>query len=320
MLAFREARDKPARGESVAIECPSFDGASPAVRALAAGLEPLRDRLLDALVHGSVATGEAIAYSDLDAVVVIRDRVFERRGLLADTALRLARLQRFMFAFDPLQHHGWFVLTEADLSEYCEAYLPAATLARGKSLLPRPARLTLSLRPGLYEARSNLERLAADVIRQATQAPPRNLYEAKSFLSQLMLLPALYLHARDGVGCSKKESFERARPEFSDRAWSGIEQASAIRLDWAAPENASYVRLQAAVPALRGQIAKRLAPGLSPALRKRLTGGFFDAAARLASKMLERLGRPSPPARAAGCPGSGKPVRRAEERDRRVPA
>ena len=70
----------------------------------------LAGELFDVLVHGSLGTGEEIAYTDFDALVILKDQVFDSPGRLRNVAMKLSRARRFMYEFDPLQHHGWFVL------------------------------------------------------------------------------------------------------------------------------------------------------------------------------------------------------------------
>ena len=61
---------------------------------------------------------------------------------------------------------------------------------------------------------------------------PSNIYQLKSFLSEVMLLPALVFADHYDQAIFKKESFEEARPLFTDAEWSIIEQASSIRSNW----------------------------------------------------------------------------------------
>ena len=58
------------------------------------------------IIHGSLGTDEDIAYSDFDALVIIRQIAFRDPRLLADICQKLTDLQRIMFLQDPLQHHG----------------------------------------------------------------------------------------------------------------------------------------------------------------------------------------------------------------------
>ena len=47
------------------------------------------------------------------------------------------RARRRMYEFDPLQHHGWFVLCESDLRYYCTTYFPPILFDYAKALFPR---------------------------------------------------------------------------------------------------------------------------------------------------------------------------------------
>jgi hypothetical protein len=61
---------------------------------------------------------------------------------------------------------------------------------------------------------------------------PANFYQAKVFMSEVMLLPALYVQARDQKGIFKRESFAAARADFSPSVWSIMDEYSAYRANW----------------------------------------------------------------------------------------
>lgn len=88
----------------------------------------VKDDIYLAILHGSLGTTEVVPYSDFDALVIIKDEVLHDIHRLSHVALRLFQARRFMYAQDPLQHHGWFVLPEQALSSWPEDYLPVEVL------------------------------------------------------------------------------------------------------------------------------------------------------------------------------------------------
>ena len=207
---------------------------NPQVLNMMGKLEHSHEDLLGAYIHGSLATNENILYSDFDALVIIRDAVFDSPARLASLARRLASLRRIMFQFDPLQHHGWFVLTEADLKRYCEAYFPVALFEHSRSLFPdHGLNLKVFVRDSSYESKLFFLELCDSMINRIKNGfRPNNMFQAKSFLSQFMLLPALYLQVINNEGIYKKYSFDIAKKDFPKDDWESMINASRIREIW----------------------------------------------------------------------------------------
>jgi len=140
-----------------------------------------------------------------------------------------------MFEFDPLQHHGWFVLTEADLECYPETYFPHELFKHAKALLPEQGR-KLNLQLNNETSNNPTEpfwNLSSKVITRLSKYDyPKNAYRLKGLLSQFMLLPARFVQGRDGKGVYKKFSFAEARKDFSSEQWTIMDEVSEIRAGW----------------------------------------------------------------------------------------
>lgn len=294
---YRALQQAPAVAcsERLVVEVPVYTGSNAAVQRMRAFLERhLSEDLRGAYVHGSLGSGEEVAYSDFDGLVVLKDEVMVSPHRLARVARDLYRARALMYAFDPLQHHGWFVLTELDLGAYCEAYFPAVLFRHARSLLPGPGeRLTLARR----EARAEMDEAFAALVRTVSRRlrggrPPANLYELKGLLSSFMLLPALYVQARDGAGVWKADSFERARVDFALEAWYCMEVVSAIRRDWHYALSPLRRWALGRPGPLAGRLRRRVAPLIPPDLNARLTPGLYAEMARLTDHMRARLATP----------------------------
>lgn len=248
----------------------------------------LADDVAVCMLHGSLATGEEIAYSDVDALVVLKDEVVRSAQRLAHAARLLSRARTLMYAFDSLQHHGWFVLTEHDLRCHCEAYFPVVLFRYGAMLLPHgPIDIDVAVRDSRAEMLQGFRHLAAAVRSRCDEsARPDDVYELKTLLSHVMLLPSMYVQLRDGEGVWKGRSFGLAEGDFSKRAWRSVETASEIRRRW--PE--AHGR---ALPPLQGplaqKIAKRTAAGIPPALGRHLGDEFYASASALVDEMESRI-------------------------------
>lgn len=270
----------------------SYEGQNQYVRRMMSFLsEHLKEDLIGAYVHGSLGTYEDIAYSDFDALVVLKSEVFESPKRLAISVKKLNHARTIMLDFDPLQHHGWFVLTELDLKFYCNAYFPVELFKYAKSLFDdRELELEIAMRESSSEARTAFEKMANAIISKITNHRyPTNVYQLKGLLSQFMLLPALYLQAKNGCGIYKKESFALARADFDSADWAIMDEVSKIRMNWNYEISAFKKRLISHPHFLSRYFAKRLAPEISKSISNALTAQFYSEMGKLVFLMKEKL-------------------------------
>lgn len=253
--------------------------------------EHLEEDLTGAYVHGSLGTYEEVAYSDFDALVILKDEVFGSPTRLARSARKLSCARTIMLDFDPLQHHGWFVLSEADLRYYCNSYFPAELYSHAKSLFnDKGLELKISLRESNSEIEKAFEKMADTIIRKIeNRRYPTNVYQLKSLLSQFMLLPTLYIQARDGRGIYKKESFDLARIDFDSEEWAIMDEVSEIRADWSYEISPIKKWLMCHPHVLSRYFAKNFAPAIPEKISHVLTTEFYSRIAKLASLMKEML-------------------------------
>jgi predicted nucleotidyltransferase len=201
----------------------------------------LKPYLYGAYLHGSLATNEEIAYSDLDALVILDQKAFASADVLTEVCYKLNQVSQLFYQYDPLQHHGWFVLTEDMLKEFPQIYFPPEIFKKSRSLFSdKGVELELKLdqtskenfeRPFIeicYSLKRNLKQGVAE----------QNAFKLKSIFSQFMLLPALYLQALNRKGIDKKQSFIEAPKHFTETEWEIMDQVSAIRQNWTYELNA----------------------------------------------------------------------------------
>lgn len=282
----------PARAEGVTLAIDAYTGTDAFVRRMMEYLASrLKEDLYAAYVHGSLGTGERIKYSDFDALAVLRNEVFESPGRLIRAASLLRRATRIMHEFDPLQHHGWFVTTQADLASYNNAWFPVEALRQARSLLPDTGReIVVFPRDSAREAREAFLATAGAVIHKLTnRRPPSNVYQLKGLLSEFMLLPALYVQAREGKGVFKKSSFDLARIDFTGDQWRIMDEVSEIRRHWDYPLSAVKRRALCSTHVLRKYFAMHAAPRVPEALANKLDQAFYRAMAALAESMRKRV-------------------------------
>jgi predicted nucleotidyltransferase len=275
------------------IEVEPYSGNNNFVLEMSSRLEnELKKDLLGAYIHGSLATQEEVEYSDFDALVILKDDVFESEERLASAALKLHRLQRIMHEFDPLQHHGWFVMTESMLENYPILYFPPELFEFSKSLLNNQG-LTISiqidelpheefLKPFVQLSNSVLAKLKC--VNQ-----PKNSFVLKGLLSEFMLLPALYLQAKYKHGVYKKDSFRLAENDFEKAEWEIMNEVSTIRAEWGYKLSTLQKTILTSRSFLVRKIARRFAPHVASQISIRINHVFFNEMLNLVILMKNKM-------------------------------
>jgi len=275
------------KGLSKQIPIDAYEGKNSHVLQMMELLSDLPNDLVGAYLHGSLGTYEEIAFSDFDALVIIRDDVLRSPERLSRVAYRIYSAQSIMFDFDPLQHHGWVVLSEADLQDYPEDRFPSELFRHAKSLFVHQGRgLNICTGDSSRNARQGFDNLCRSAAKRiGRRKSMRNMYELKILLSQFMLLPSLYIEMRDGGGVYKKYSFEAARADFSPQDWSIMDDVSSIREQWSYHIPPLARRLMTRPTRLSRYLVKNYSPALPETIRKTLTDDFLHRMTRLISLM-----------------------------------
>ncbi len=194
-------------------------------------LRPVQTHLIGVWLHGSLATADYTAYSDVDALLVLRDEVLEDVTVYQQVKTAILAALYHVFLFDPLQHHGFFVGTAPLLKMWPAAYLPAAALVHARPTGPVLHPVVIHEHRDIAQEKKLFHNLVQQIYR-ATK--PANLYKAKGLLSQFMLLPAAYCQAM-GHPVYKRESFGLVQEQFPVQ-WQPMEEASRIRQEWNPPK------------------------------------------------------------------------------------
>jgi len=193
-------------------------------------LEPY---LIDAYLHGSLSTMDYTEYSDLDTLFIIKQEVLEDPNKIKELERLFIKSTKYLYEFDPLQHHGHFFLTESDLKYYDQAILPLSAIRLSTSILERGNSLTFYVRDSKHESEIRF----IDSIRTVRRYIKKDIsrlntpYYLKGFLSHFMILPVLFLQLR-GEYVSKKDSFEILKERIPHGIWQCMEQVSEIRRNW----------------------------------------------------------------------------------------
>lgn len=261
---------------SQSIAIPNYNGNLELINQISSLINTSYSNLFHAvIVHGSVASDEVIKYSDFDGLLIVKDEYVNTAELkkFKKDSLRL------ILNFDPLQHHGWFQIGESQLKDYPEHYLPLVILKNAKLIfiedginsidviLPSETNYKLSLIKMIQQFENRLE----------TGWKPKNLFQLKSVLSQIMLMPSLYYSAINSKGILKKDSFGAVKMNFNEKEWMPIDIASQIRLDWNYNLNAFQAFLLR-IPHTKIRKIARLffSPKINPEFKVLLSSEFYS--------------------------------------------
>jgi hypothetical protein len=264
-----------------------------AVRPLARARAALRRRLdrdgVRLYLHGSYATLDHTGYSDLDTLAVVSGAIVTDPARLRRCRARFIASLRDLQAFDPLQHHGHFVLTGIDLAGYPEPLFPRAVLARCVTLGGGPEALDARAVPCPELARRRFRALARSLLETDVSRAAADAYRCKRALSVFMLLPALWWQAQ-GRAIGKRESFEALYEVLPDDAVAVFRRAADVRDVWRyrAPRLARAVRRAWFNPLLPAALAAAR-PGPPPrAALAFVRDGLLAAAQDVAALLVRR--------------------------------
>lgn len=292
--AYRALDDLPAPdGLYREYALPSFD---PATHGRVPGLERVRRALLalarrtglEFFLHGSRATLDFTGYSDLDTLVLIPRSVASDAAALRVCRHELIGAWRIVKEFDPLQHHGHFLLSEIDLRAYPDPLFPHVVLERSVAFAATPRILRMCALPAPRLARRIFDETAAGFLATDLARGATNAYRLKSDLSAFMLLPTLWCQAREAP-VAKRDSFPRVYARLSPAATAAFRHAAAIRDGWHYREPAwgHWLRRTWFNPLLPGAV-DAAAPGRLPAsVRGQLDPMFFAAAKNAVRELME---------------------------------
>ena len=184
------------------------------------------------IVHGSVGSNDVIDYSDFDGLLVVKDEYMTSQDLKDFEKASL----RLIYSFDVTEHHGWFKISSSQLKEYPQSYLPKEALDDSALIYPHSEGLILDYKLEEYtDYISPLKSLIASLEKELKRykcLENINVYQLKSFLSKVMLIPAMYYAAVNKRGISKKHSFSAGKEYFESEQWHCIVVSSTIRRHW----------------------------------------------------------------------------------------
>ena len=209
-------------------------------------------------LHGSLATRDySKGWSDVDTLVVVSKQTITDPIALKQFRELCLDAHLWLLAIDPLQHHGFIIVTDLDLEGYPSTFLPPAVLDYAVSMLSGADEITFKQRESHQDAidgflnRYHVFARAAETglfghhayrgeyLKGEFQNAHNGMYQFKYFLESIMNLPAYFLEIQ-GAPCYKRDSFTSCRPLVPQDAWTIIEKASDVRRQWSQRQDHPY--------------------------------------------------------------------------------
>jgi len=184
------------------------------------------------LIHGSFSTQDYVpGVSDLDMLIVINEDTMSHPSKLQRLHEICYRSLHYFYQIDPLQHHGYFVLTPFDLSYFPQTFFPTL-LFDFSTLVFGNASFCVSLRPCDSE-KKNILRSTLDYLGGTNPNGIKNIHAYKTYFGVLQLLPIAYFQYF-GESIYKKDSFEPFIEKFP-RSAEIFKACRRLRFDWRVP-------------------------------------------------------------------------------------
>lgn len=251
----------------------------------------LKDDLFGAYLHGSLATNDVILYSDYDALLILKDKVFTSKKQLVRVATKLSSAQKIMHEYDPLQHHGWFIITESMLKNYPLTYFPPVLFEQSTSMFPNQGlKFEINYDANSADFETPFKNLSESLIAKLVGGfRPNNVFNLKSLLSEFMLLPTLYLQAKLKKGVLKEKSFDLVKNDFDKNDWEIMDRVSVIRKNWFYEISSFQKGLLSNSNSTIRKYSRRFAPDIPKDIMIDLTPEFYNSMAGLARLMKEKI-------------------------------
>jgi hypothetical protein len=224
--ALRYLELPPEHAQSVGVEAwsPTSVEESRLREALAEHLDV--EGVVEVVVHGSLARNTTTGFSDVDAILVVDDEMASDPAGLGMLRSRVFAAGRAILTYQPMQHHGFVVVTRRLLGDLTGATgLPTEALQRSRSLFGRSIEAVLGA-----DARPSRRLEALSVAGRSAATWPHHAWALHRAIAMFELAPALYLQAT-GRPTPKHASFEIARVDFP-ALWRPFDVLRAVREKW----------------------------------------------------------------------------------------
>jgi len=202
-----------------------------------------RGKGIDALLltNSLVDMGYNKGFSDADMVIILNSDIFNDIAGLKFTQKSIIGLSKYLYLFDPLQHHGFFIISPLDRLYYPEANYPLLLFEKTKSFYTTQSKLEFYCRDDSFEKRLAIYK-SIKTLSSFVNVPNNkfnNLFLLKRYISTITLMPVLYSQLL-GTYIYKKDAFDNLDELFGQNT-SLFRLAEEIRASFPNPSRISYL-------------------------------------------------------------------------------
>jgi len=189
----------------------------------------------DLVIIGSYADHTQTPFSDIDGVVIIKPESFKSYKNFRELKKKLDLIAIEYQRIDPLQHHSHWIIFEQELKEYEQSQMPITTL-RDAISIGKDTIVQLS-EGDKSKTNSNLKNILGYQIRDCLDYSKKlfqnglSLYELKSFISSLSLMPALYYQLKNKF-IRKEVAIKKIEKELDRECLKALKFTSELRRKW----------------------------------------------------------------------------------------
>ncbi|QMU64033.1 MAG: hypothetical protein GKR88_06825 [Flavobacteriaceae bacterium] len=175
------------------------------------------------IVQGSYSDGTFVSYSDIDLAII---------GPLSKEVPKIKKqIDKELIKIDPLQHHGVFFINSNSFINYWQMDLPIETIEKSLTFSDLDKKINI---PHFFNEKFSSRKWLLGFVNTYNDFPitlETDVFFAKYFLSQLMLVPVLVM-AKKGRYIHKRDSFLLAKEYYTKEAWKCIDAATLFREKW----------------------------------------------------------------------------------------
>lgn len=186
-----------------------------------------------ALIHGSIASNEVINYSDIDTILFVNTNNLNNIKDLFTYNKIIQLTYKEMLKQDILQHHGWVIINLKHYLYLNNRIIPYPILSEAKSLFIRhKEQIKIAFSHDQYK-HTNFSNLIKSINHKIENTESlKSLYIFKIFISELLLLPTVYLQFKLQKDISKKKSFEIIYSHLNTNDIRTLKEIEKIRINW----------------------------------------------------------------------------------------
>lgn len=191
-------------------------------------------QFVQVFLHGSWADDTSTPFSDIDDYIILDIKGLREKNIISKVFRILNKIDMEFCRIDPIQHHGHWICSKKELTNYDNSFMPLEILKEskiviGESSIEGNINTELSkkgLKRNISNTCDNIKRLS-----ELYFSNKINAYQLKGLVGSFVLMPAFILQV-NGENCSKPEAIMRANTIFSKTSISCIQWSTYNRNNW----------------------------------------------------------------------------------------